>query len=677
MSNRREIELLVVALEAGDIDRREFVRRALAMGLAASTAVHWLQACGEGANVSPSDAKEGFLLDPPGTIPPADWLSHPPYRPLPTASSRPFDEGSRAYFIAPGGSDTSGNGSESNPWRSWGMATARLGPGDTLYMRGGVYFMYGKAHWLSSGTATQPMTIRAYPGELPIVTTAHPEFYRDPGTAWEPVPGIHGGVEFEYRSAQTYGLSSPVVTGRFADSYYPLFAYSKETDFRSENEFMIQGLQNRTDLPQGFWAGPGAWWSQADRRIHIRLRHTNRAWLDTEDYLGIGEDFLTNNYKGETDPRNIRLLLIGLRTDQAMVKVDADHIRVFDLVFAANFNLEVDGTGLLLDNIWSCTGDNPALLSLASKIRCTNCKFRGVEAPWNNRFTSKDRSTSPYTVHLIAGTDIEIDHCEITDGHDAVLCTNEMPQNLDFHHNLVERNTDDALFLPPKQASVKRIYQNIFRMNLSHLPFRDGLATAEDVGDGTFICRNLFDMRPMTPGGVRVEGTVEPNEYYDGYNLRMEHADIVTYPGLYFYHNTVLARGSKRTYGQGITERYDDTIRRVFNNIFGQSDRRPQQNIRRANGDLEFGNNLQWSLTMGSGGSWAGDVHADPKFVKWTSEWRDPDDFHLQSESPARGAGAVIPVEWFDPLRDVDPDHDIGAIPFGFTGIVFGPEADL
>lgn len=674
---RREIELLVTVLESSDLERREFLRRALAAGLGATTAGHWLQACGKGLDGRPSESNRGLGFDSRQTSQPEQWLSHPPYRALPTASLRPFDEASRDYYIAPDGNDRRGSGSEANPWQSWGKARTILGPGDTLYMRGGVYFMHGNADWLASGTASQPITIRAYPDELPIITTAHPEFHLDPDRAWEPVPAIDGGVEFEYRSTQTYALSSPIVAGRFADSYYPLFAYSKESDFRSENEFMIDGLQNRKDLLPGFWAEPGARWSSADSRIHIRLRHTNRRWLDNEDYLGIGDDFVTNNYKGETDPRNMPLLLVGPRTDQAMIKVIADYVRVFDIVFAANFNFEVTGTSLLFDNIWSCTGDNPALLSRASKTRYTNCKFRGVEAPWNNRFTSKDRSTSPYTVHLIAGADIEIDHCEITDGHDAVLCTNEMPQNLDFHHNLVERNTDDALFLPPKQASVKRINQNIFRMNLSHLPFRDGVPTAEKAGDGTYICRNLFDMRPMTPGAPRVEGTVEPDEYYNGYNLRMEHAAIVTYPGLYFYHNTVLARGNKRTYCQGITERYDKTIRRVFNNIFAQGHQRPQQNIRRSNGDLEFGYNLQWSLTMGSGGSVTGDVHADPKFVKWTPDWRDPDDFHLQGESPARGAGTVIPAEWFDPLRDLDPNHDIGAIPFGVTWTTFGPDADL
>ena len=542
-------------------------------------------------------------------------------------------------------------------------------------MRGGVHFLRGDPDWAVSGTSSRPITIRAYPGELPIVTTAYPEFHQDPRSAWEPVPAAAGGVDLEFRSVRTFALSSPIVTGRFADSLYPLFAYGKESDLRSGNEVRLAVLEKTADHPIGFWAGPGARWFADDGRIHVRLRHTNRPWLDHEDYLGIGADFVTNNYRGLTDPRDMPLLLVGEGANRSMIRIAADRVRVFDLVFADG--LAVEGEDLLFENVWSFTGQDSALLSRASRARYSRCVFRGMEAPWNNRFTSKYRSVPLYTVHLPAGTDLEIDHCEITDGHDAILCANEGPQNLDFHHNLIERNSDDALFLPPKQASVKRIYQNVFRMNLSHLPFRDGTPTAERPGDGTYVCRNLFDMRPMTPGSPQPEGASEPSEYYDGYNLRMEHADAITYPGLYFYHNTVLARRGKRTYGQGITEKYDDSIRRVHNNVFGQTDFRPPQNVRRSNGALEFGHNLHWSLRMGSAGTWPGDVHADPGFVKWTAEWRDGDDFHLRPDSPARGAGTAIPAEWFDPLRDLDPAHDIGAIPFGVSGTTFGPDADL
>ncbi|HYO46484.1 MAG TPA: spermidine/putrescine ABC transporter substrate-binding protein [Gemmatimonadota bacterium] len=54
MTRLREIELLVTVLESGDLERREFLRRALAAGLGATTAGLLVQACGGGADDAPA-----------------------------------------------------------------------------------------------------------------------------------------------------------------------------------------------------------------------------------------------------------------------------------------------------------------------------------------------------------------------------------------------------------------------------------------------------------------------------------------------------------------------------------------------------------------------------------------------------------------------------------------------
>ncbi len=53
MSRARELERLMAALESGDLARREFLRRALALGLGATTVGLVLEACGGGAEDSP------------------------------------------------------------------------------------------------------------------------------------------------------------------------------------------------------------------------------------------------------------------------------------------------------------------------------------------------------------------------------------------------------------------------------------------------------------------------------------------------------------------------------------------------------------------------------------------------------------------------------------------------
>ena len=75
------------------------------------------------------------------------------------------------YFIAPGGSDSTGTGTIGNPWRTLGRFYSVATAGDTLYCRGGTYadtdLVYVDA---LDGTVGSPITARNYPGETPVFT---------------------------------------------------------------------------------------------------------------------------------------------------------------------------------------------------------------------------------------------------------------------------------------------------------------------------------------------------------------------------------------------------------------------------------------------------------------------------------------------------------------------------
>ena len=67
------------------------------------------------------------------------YLSHPPVRPVPAPKVRPVAQGP-TYFVDAARGDDAGPGTKEKPWRTVMHAFERLGPGDTLYLRGGVYF---------------------------------------------------------------------------------------------------------------------------------------------------------------------------------------------------------------------------------------------------------------------------------------------------------------------------------------------------------------------------------------------------------------------------------------------------------------------------------------------------------------------------------------------------------
>ncbi len=75
------------------------------------------------------------------------------------------------YYVATNGSDTTGNGSIATPWATINKAALSVSPGDTVYVRGGVYFQQ-VGIW-TDGTATARVTYQSYPGELAIIDGAN------------------------------------------------------------------------------------------------------------------------------------------------------------------------------------------------------------------------------------------------------------------------------------------------------------------------------------------------------------------------------------------------------------------------------------------------------------------------------------------------------------------------
>lgn len=70
------------------------------------------------------------------------------------------------YYVAPWGKDSNA-GTLSAPLFKIAAAQYRMKPGDTLLVRGGTYVQ--QVWWGTSGTASAPIQIKAYPGEKPVI----------------------------------------------------------------------------------------------------------------------------------------------------------------------------------------------------------------------------------------------------------------------------------------------------------------------------------------------------------------------------------------------------------------------------------------------------------------------------------------------------------------------------
>ena len=177
------------------------------------------------------------------------FLSHPPLRTLPGASTRKLASGPAFYVDAAKGDD-SAEGSKAAPWKTVAHGFASIRAGDSLVLRGGVY--YERLYCSLAGTAERPVTVRSHPGELAVIDGSLREFSEAPTDAWEPVTG---GSTGEYRSKRTY-RNLRNLHGRFGDSMVGLQIYYYIEDLRGER-----------------YVGPGVWYDRAAGRIHIRLQH--------------------------------------------------------------------------------------------------------------------------------------------------------------------------------------------------------------------------------------------------------------------------------------------------------------------------------------------------------------------------------------------------------------------
>jgi len=632
----------------------------------------------------------------------ADYVFPPPMRPLPQASSRPLDAGPHKYVDAAKGQDAH-DGSEAKPWRTLGLALTKLAPGDTLLLRGGIYREHVTASCV--GTREQPVTIRSHPGELAVLDGGLADFHDAPEAAWEPFPG---GAPGEFRSTKTYENAGSATTddqmettllGSFADSMVPLQGCHAIGDLRSTNMYWtLSGV--KTGVEKFIYCGPSICYDSTTQRIHARFAHTTLP--------GLGED----NYRGETDPRKLRLVIATLKAGPVLTLHAARFVRVQDLVVRgarmATVSVE-DCAAIAFEGVTSYGGAAAMRVQGTRGLRLVNCALRGIAAPWTFRSSLKYRSiearvfsAGSWTPQGADNEDFEIAQSEFTDCVDGVFIGNV--RGVNFHHNLIENISDDGLFLTCGTApdgtthgGNVHLWQNRFARCLTVFAFGVGhgrqkmLPTGRQTGAGIWAHNNVFDQRQWVPY-FQPRGADEPQALTFLGRLCGDHGSPAWEP-IFFYHNTILSGdapfrgGYLDGLGRAVAE---GSPRRLLNNVLVQSSGLPGSVFQEKNPDFIGDGNLHWSAAADSAvppaeflqklrsakaalegqarypaGWGAQDVCADPRFVKYSADPRAAVDVRLQAQSPALNAAVPIPAEWPAPLRAASARGDLGAIPAG------------
>jgi len=102
-----------------------------------------------------------------------------PTDPNPTTLSTPeYQVAGHTWYVAPTGSDSTGDGSIGNPWATphqvgTKIAAAAIADGDTVLFRGGTYSLANGTVFSTNHPAAKWITLAAYPGETPVFTLAN------------------------------------------------------------------------------------------------------------------------------------------------------------------------------------------------------------------------------------------------------------------------------------------------------------------------------------------------------------------------------------------------------------------------------------------------------------------------------------------------------------------------
>lgn len=619
------------------------------------------------------------------------WKSHRPLRVAPAASMRSMPSGPMLVVDAAKGDDAN-TGTEPAPLRSVQLAINRATPGTTVMLRGGVYFE--RVTIAARGSAEKPITLRSWPGESAILDGGWQEFTQSPASAWQPVENRANG---EFRSTKKYPNARDAI-GAFGDSMIGLNTYFHRSDLQATNELIDYDDWDKakaTDI-KPLWCGPGLWYDTATGHIHCRLSHTHVEGID--------------NYRGETDPRKLPLIVAPFRSVPLTID-GAAHVRIQDLtVRGAGYDAVIldKAEHIEFDNVTVWCGSYGVRARATGPLKLHRCGLHGSCPPWLFRTdTSKraypgrpNRDITRLNTHATlvvengrefevfahpCNDNWEISYCEFTDSHDGPYLGGV---SLKFHHNLIDETQDDGVYLSPMYprhlfmggGAEIQIFQNIFRGCLTALAF----GGSEDTRDRVFVYRNIFDLRPTVLTG---RPSVRDRE------LRVSHGKLMgdhgspPWSAMTFYHNTVLAKEPARDASMAALSATRNQPRRTFNNLFVHFERLPGFMPPNPEMSIEADGNLYWAAGTDEkaaaslfqryrqskdyaaqkektpNGVSDRSIVADPHFA--ISDWNsDSFDFRINRESPAVNSGVPLPADWPDPWREVDKDvPDRGAIP--------------
>ncbi|MGF1477447.1 MAG: Ig-like domain-containing protein [Geminicoccaceae bacterium] len=214
------------------------------------------------------------------------------------------------YFLSTSGNDKSA-GTQAKPWGTWEHALSKLKAGDILTVRGGHYYERS-IDFALKGTAAEPITIRAFGEETPVINGSYADLTGTGSERWV----LHDAATQTYRSVDTYdGYKLSGVWEEANGDRTRLVRYDSLTKLMETNQHW--------DTGGAYYAGPGLYKAKGDDHIYIRLEPS-----DPKAIYGITADAPTTG-----DPNELSLFISPGNQDVFVDKGTPQHVIFQDIDF--------------------------------------------------------------------------------------------------------------------------------------------------------------------------------------------------------------------------------------------------------------------------------------------------------------------------------------------------------
>ncbi len=404
-------------------------------------------------------------------------------------------------YVAPTGDDA-GPGTFEHPLRTLARAFALVEGGETVVVRGGIYFE-GQLEFAHNGKAGAPIVVRAFQGEAPVLSGANPEALAP--SAWKD----EGGGIFSHPSSA--GFANLCVEDLDTGRIIRMFTVPSLMDLQARR------VPEAPDVPSQLFAETGV---------------DGGAFFDgTRVYMAPPAGL--KNFRVHLSHQVLGIDLTG----KSHIQIEGLVLQFYGVNQPSTAMIAQDASDVLIQNCDFLYDDCQIYVKgQTHRLTVQDCSFVDGMLDWPFGYMKMSGASAPYEGGAInvdanySGRGLVIRRNHVAGLFDGMHLTpwlkdEARTQETDFYENTMDGCIDDFIELDGYARNV-RVFDNVMSRSLS------GISVAQALDGPTYIAYNVLADCGMVAAAWREGNFGYPFKTNGGPEMEVGSGEI------FFYHNT-------------------------------------------------------------------------------------------------------------------------------------------